>query len=379
MSNEPLPYNTTLLYQYGGQPLPCIAQKISSGQISHNQDLIYALTSLYSHVLPNVPHEDIERDIMTENSFTIIISRTEEAVRQDFSKKPIRLLRRYQHKQNLPFSDFSENSDLDDNGVDLLLKCEEFITNRKKSNFDKLVKSKFPGLSEKIRGNKDDINLVKPETFKLREKDKIIGAATFQFKDIVDQVQGKINISQLVYIGVRCRFQALKLGRRLIKSTMFESEEKDAYFTFAGSDAVRFFRNCGLDDDPLIAGFFNQLDENWTDVIPMVKWLKCCEGIETKSANELFQTWRSQAYINYHRESNLVFQLIQEIQNLKQNSRSFDNEKERFEQEIALERSRCAMYEHLVSQLENQLLSAGIQPKIDQNEVVEKIMGRTGN
>ena len=62
----------------------------------------------------------------------------------------------------------------------------------------------------------------------------------------------------------------MRVGRRLLQTAISEAKECEAFFTFAGSDAVRFFRNGGLSDDPLLCGRFLELDEDWTDATPMV-------------------------------------------------------------------------------------------------------------
>ena len=88
-----------------------------------------------------MPTEVIQRDLMADDSHVLLVLRSEQAVRSDFSKKPTRTLRRLQHKL-LDYSDYSDEDDMGD--MDDLLKIEEFLSMKKKCQFDKYVRSKFP-------------------------------------------------------------------------------------------------------------------------------------------------------------------------------------------------------------------------------------------
>ena len=128
--------------------------------------------------------DDIQRDLMAENSHVLLVLRPEQSVRSDFSKKPTRILGRFQHKL-VDFSDFSADDDVADG--DDLLKIEEFLQTKKKCQFDKYVRAKFPLIAGLAR-QKDPFSSLKPETAAVRLKDRLLGAVLMVKKEINDKV-----------------------------------------------------------------------------------------------------------------------------------------------------------------------------------------------
>lgn len=144
------------------------------------------------------------------------------------------------------------------------------MNSKKKSNYDKVVRQRLPKLAMLQSGSVDDKLLLDSKAVDIRLKDRLLGAVTLQERSIPSST-GNDPILQVVYVGVRTRFQQAKIGRLLLNKVISaELHSSEILFTFASVDSVRFFRNCGFSDDPMLCGRYQQLDENWTDAVPMV-------------------------------------------------------------------------------------------------------------
>jgi len=336
-------------------------------------DIVPALIALYRHILPNVPVEDLERDIMDPNSVHLVVCRKEQDVRQEYYEKPARLLRRYETRTGM-HEDYSEDSDPDEaDGTETLLRVEDFVKNRRKTTHDKFVRQKYPGLIEHLKGDRNDLDTIDAARIPIRFRDLLIGAATFRQTSLQDFPQ--TSVCYLLYIGVRTRFQLVKVGRRLLQTIInVEAKACDVFFTFAGTDAVRFFRSGGLTDDPLICGRFQSLDADWTDAVPMARILRRETRKSTEVGENLWTQYKQEAYRRYSQEAFFVKELIEENAELRKRLAMLERMQETNEQQIALEKSRCVMYEQMVQSLESQLLVNGIKPRVNQDEIVARVV-----
>lgn len=374
-----LPYDQDVAFEYGQKKLALRCQRCTSEQADFDERIAPALVALYRHVLPNVPPEEIEKDVRAPHQTHLLLLRKEADVRQDYFEKPARLLRRYRVKSG-QFEDYSDDSDPEeDQTTDRLLKCEDYIKNRKKTANEKFVKQLYPGLAEKVRSERADLDLIDAARIEVRLRDMLVGAVTLKHATLKDFPA--TNVCQLVYIGVRTRFQLMKAGRKLLQTAIqSEAGDADVFFTFAGSDALRFFRNAGLTDDPLICGRFQDLNDDWTDAVPMAKILKYpARASGSGEKTDPWKEYREQKYKTYAAEAFFVKQLVEQNAELRQRLEKMEQLQVNSEQQLALERSRCVMYEQLVQSLESQLLVNGIKPKVNQEEIIQRVVQSVNN
>eukprot|EP00703_Trepomonas_sp_PC1_P004729 JAP91877.1 hypothetical protein TPC1_16361 [Trepomonas sp. PC1] len=372
MSLKFLEYDKDTEFQYGSKSINLRLVKLTSASAAQQPDYIDALVDLYHHILPNVSILDLRKDLSSPDLVHLLLMRLESDVRTEYQAKPTRMLRRFEYPET-QFEDFSDDSDPEeDQGQEMVLKVEDFIRNRRRSQFEKQVRNKFPRLEQTLKLEKSDLQFINSELIPLRKRDLLVGALTLKNVKLSDFPA--TNVCQLLYIGVRTRFQQCKCGRNLLRTAIqYETKAADAFFTFAGSDAVRFFRRCGMTDDPLLCGRFQQLDEDWTDAVPMVKMIKN-EGFGV--GKDLYGEFQNFMYRKYAAEAYMMKSLCEQNEELKGKIDEVQKEKDQFEQQLALEKARCIMYEQLVQTLEDQLISNGIQPKVNQDEIVSKVLKR---
>ena len=199
-----LPYNQDVAFEYGQKRISLRCQRCASEQADFEEKVAPALVALYRHVLPNGPPDEIEKDVRAPNQTHLLLLRKEADVRQDYFDKPARLLRRYRVKAG-QFEDYSDDSDPDeDQSTDQLLNCEDYIKNRKKNPNEKFVRQTYPGLFEKVRNERVDLDLIDAARIEVRLRDMLVGAVTLKHTTLQDFPA--TNVCQLVYIGVRTRF-----------------------------------------------------------------------------------------------------------------------------------------------------------------------------
>ncbi|CAL5985904.1 Conserved_hypothetical protein [Hexamita inflata] len=364
---EVLQYDQDVQFDYGNKKISCKCVRVTTQTYGFASEYLESMVSLYHSTMPHIPTEDIRTSLQQDGVTHIVLLRLEADVRQEYFEKPVRLLRRYTQSQK-QFEDFSDDSDPDEDiGTDLLLKCEDFIKNRKKTQYEKLIKQRFPGLIERCSNERPDLDLIDAARIQLRTRDLIIGSLSFATKTLDDFPPTKV--THLLHFGVRTRFQLMKAGRRLLQTAVSESKN-DVFFVFSPSQTVRFFRNSGFTDDPLICGRFQLLSDS-VDCVPMAKILN---RIDSQPVQNNWEVYRNEAYKRYSQEAFFVKKLIEENNELKMKNGKYEKIQNTFEQQLALERSRCVMYEQLVQSLENQLLANGIKPKVNQDEIIQKVV-----
>lgn len=427
-SPEPLPYDRVLSFSAGTKAVSATVRRLTGPELLRDHDLHAAMVELYCHILPDISRSDCVKELGADDAVHVVALRTDEDVRRDWEARPVRLLRHYAHTMHEPVSSelnrdrpagapagesggsdpelsdarsgssFSgPTDDSEPAGRALLEKAQQFNRFPKKSrDAIRVFRRKYPRLYQAVQnGGVNDAEL-DPWTRCITPKDRILGAASAVIRRDPEGIQAPFTLCQLTYIGVRTRFQLLQLGRRLC-STMLLAEaiqtfDCDAFFTYAGSNAVRFFRCCGLDDDPLIAGRFAHIDNQWTDVLPMVRVLRTprhlqalLEGVGVLGAaaspaarSAVYREWRDAAFRRYTEEASLASHLISELDGARRKLAGFARKEAVYESALAQERSRCIMYEQIISSLEEQLLTNGIKPTIDKDRILESVMAKVG-
>lgn len=422
-----LPYGRVMDFSAGNKHVALALRRVTGADVSADVELREALVALYAHILPEVDRSECRRDLLDPAAVHLVLLRTDEDVRADWARSPWRMLRKYRHRAGNPppplrtvvetgeveietsgedggmeapsVSSFSAPTDEEDQrGLQeasrLLQRATEFAedcgrSERGRKESAKIVRKKLPGLSEACARRSLPEGEFDPQARRIRTKDRIVGAASLALRPGPREMRDPCTICQLTYIGVRTRFQLLKLGRRLLQTAICTEAigrfNADVFFTFAGSNAVRFFRCCGLDDDPLVAGRFQFLDENWTDVVPMVRILKAPESLRvllsaetgaTRGKSAAYSAWRDAAYKRYTEEALFVSHLVRELDTLRARATQLEAAERAYNRALAQERSRSLMYEQIIQSLEEQMLAAGLRPEIDKDAILAKIMER---
>lgn len=415
-----LEYNTPLQFSNNGKLVTGIVRRYSGEDLQKNTDLHAAFVALYTHILPDVDRDECKRDLIEPNTIHIGVFRSDQEVRGDWQTRPMRILKHYKKYHADPISEeieiipgtdsaaedatdvynprsvnssFSGPTDDDEpTGERLIGRIMEYIkAPRQRKDIGRFLKSKLPRLHAQIKAgelHEADLDAIKR---KIRHKDRILGGASILIRDNPEGIMEPCRLCQLIYIGVRTRFQLLKLGRKLCATTIYkeavETFNSDVYFTYAGSNAIRFFKRCGLDDDPMIAGRYAHLDNEWTDVLPMARLLKVPAHMEqilsskdTKGTNRaaLYSMWRDAAFRRYAEESHFVSHCVAEMDRMQQRLASLEKAEKLYNTVLTQERSRCIMYEQIIAKLESQLLDAGIKPSIDRDEILTKVIEQIG-
>lgn len=415
-----LEYNVPLQFSGNGKIVTGVVRRYSGEDLQKNADLHAAFVALYTHILPDVDRDECKRDLTEPNTVHIGVFRSDQEVRGDWQARPIRILKHYKKYHADPISEdieilpgtdsaaedaadvykpqsvnssFSGPTDDDEpTGERLIGRVMEYIkAPRQRKEIGKFIKAKLPRLHAQIKAGElreADLDATKR---KIRHKDRIIGAASILIRDNPEGITEPCRLCQLIYIGVRTRFQLLKLGRRLCATTIYkeavETFNSDVYFTYAGSNAIRFFKRCGLDDDPMIAGRYAHLDNEWTDVLPMARLLKVPARMEqilsardSRGTNRaaLYSVWRDTAFRRYAEESHFVSHCVAEMDRLQQRLASLEKAEKLYNTVLTQERSRCIMYEQIIAKLESQLLDAGIKPNINRDEILKKVIEQIG-
>ncbi|EES99963.1 Hypothetical protein GSB_10139 [Giardia duodenalis] len=415
-----LQYNVPLQFSNNGKVVTGIVRRYSGEDLQKNADLHAAFVSLYTHILPDVDRDECKRDLIEPNTVHIGVFRSDQEVRGDWQTRPIRILKHYKKYHADPISEDIEllpgtdsavedttdiyksrsadssfsgpTDDEEPTGERLMGRIMEYIkAPKQRKEVGKFIKAKLPRLHTQIKAGElreSDLDATKR---KIRHKDRILGGASILIRDNPEGITEPCRLCQLIYIGVRTRFQLLKLGRRICATTIYkeavEEFNSDVYFTYAGSNAIRFFKRCGLDDDPMIAGRYAHLDNEWTDVLPMARLLKVPAHMEqilasrdSKGTNRaaLYSMWRDAAFRRYAEESHFVSHCVAEMDRMQQRLASLEKAEKLYNTVLAQERSRCIMYEQIIAKLESQLLDAGIKPSIDRDEILKKVVEKIG-
>lgn len=411
-----LQYNVPLQFSSNGKVVTGVVRRYSGEDLQKNADLHAAFVSLYTHILPDVDRDECKRDLLGPNTIHIGVFRSDQEVRGDWQTKPIRILKHYKRYHADPLgedieilpgtdsavedaadtckprsvdSSFSGPTDDDEpTGERLISRIMEYVkAPKQRKEVGRFIKAKLPRLHAQLKTGElreSDLDATKR---KIRHKDRILGGASILIRDNPEGITEPCRLCQLIYIGVRTRFQLLKLGRKLCATTIYteavEEFHSDVYFTYAGSNAIRFFKRCGLDDDPMIAGRYAHLDNEWTDVLPMARLLKIpahMEQILSSKDNKgtsraaLYTMWRDAAFRRYAEESHFVSHCVAEMDRMQQRLASLEKAEKLYNAVLTQERSRCIMYEQIIAKLESQLLDAGIKPNIDRDEVLKKVI-----
>ncbi|TNJ30484.1 hypothetical protein GMRT_12691 [Giardia muris] len=385
-----LEYNKRMILKHRGQNLDVITLRYTGEDLRANQGLLAAFHAVYTHILPDVDKAECREDLLKPGTVHIGVFRSEGDVRADWRTRPIRILRHYRTdpsdevEANSSFS--GPTDDEEDTGDRMLLKALDFVRNQRSSRESGTIKKTLPELHRRVLDGRMSDEELDSSQRKVRPKDMILGAASILIRDSVEGIDEPCKMCQLVYIGVRTRFQLLKLGRQLLATSMYQEAVQtfdcNVYFTYAGSNAIRFFRYGGLDDDPLLAGRYAHIDNQWTDVLPMVRILKSpidltkalqrLPGVTNRS--RVYAQWRDATFKRYAEEATFVSHLISELDFLQQRVTKLEQTDRNYNTVLTQERSRCIMYEQIIARLETQLLAAGITPDINRDEIMQTVI-----
>jgi ribosomal protein S18 acetylase RimI-like enzyme len=302
-------------------PLHCTVELLhTSDHLETPDEDIDALAALFSHVLPAIPAEDIAADLRRPNSYSFVVFRSHQDVIDDWNRTPQRLCLRARRADVpvLPSSTAATQSRLPDSEADSDVDVDsdsdsDLFSNATDSDLIALPDPRAPTAA-----------LPAPT-----RRDRIVGAVSVTllppnahqaaFAD-PEQPFAPERVLHLAYVGVRCRFQGLKLGRRLVATAIdaHKHGDSDVLLTHAGTDAVPFFTHCGFSADPILTQPYTAMDQQWADAVLMLHRDRRAAAADPDAALSAF---RARHLSLYAADLRLVESLTGEVARLREDNR----------------------------------------------------------
>ncbi len=236
-----------------------------------------AIVSLYRHVLPDIGHSALREYLSNPHYRTFAVWRSADDV----------LLDRARHPAEREPEDEAEDADTSDDSEDSDESSEDT--------------SSFSGPCSTCSGSEAP-TLTPPASTDVRPKDMICGAISYEI--VPNGLKPVTTLYQLSLIGVRTKFQALGLGRRLVTTLkdMVSACNGDALVTYAGVDAMPFFGRNGFLDDPILTARYSFLP-SWAESRLMV----CPEvvrrdPVDVRRLDAVIDEWKTQWVQQYSTE-----------------------------------------------------------------------------
>jgi hypothetical protein len=229
------------IYAFGGELLT-----------AEEEDAHQAIVSLFCHVLPVMGKTFLREHFAEANLKCILALMSEDNVRASRQKAAA------VQEEAEDASDGSSTSSFSHGKEDC--KDEEGTESDDATSSSSSSSSKQSALSQR-----ELVNVDAP----IRMKDRIIGAACF---DNTNTYEGA-KILQVTLIGVRLKYQALKIGRRLL-DTVLDWQVTGPYdlaITYADEGAISFFKHRGFTDDPFVTHAWSRALEPWESSTLMVR------------------------------------------------------------------------------------------------------------
>ncbi|GKT36551.1 hypothetical protein ADUPG1_009496 [Aduncisulcus paluster] len=362
------------------------------GSLSKEQAKV--ISCLYTSLLPSVSVSDCTADITKEESFTFAVLATKDSLLEEKRRKAYLQSQRpsKNYEEQKEESSYEEDTtESDDHGpvmkryvssceseeeeeeeeeesssIELLQK--QMLEESNISETDEFLMKSFsknhPGKSLESLVH-EDMGIAEFEEPSFAER---LVAAVTVLSHVGSEVKPPTNIIQLLYIGVRSRYQSLKIGRKLVKlvQRFAKNRKNDAFIVWAGLDAENFFRRCGFSRDPILTHRYIDIDDDWTDSVcmcwPISGGAGAREMIKEKSKDEIAQQFSHDMLTAASNGMFAIKSLLDELEQEKKMRESseylmsiLEEKVSRFRKQLTLLRTEVEKKDAIIKELEGKL------------------------